>query len=232
MIPMKDGLELNKIVLVGRTFEEYARFFDFDSLDLSNSKVLDIGSGVSSFCSEARQQNVDVIACDPIYHINANVLKRKCQSDLQAVIEQFPQILHKYSWQFYKDTAHLAEYRTQAYQRFIPHYQTHPQFYIASSLPHLPFAENSFDVVFVSHLLFLYEHLLDYDFHKQCITELAHITRHHIRIYPLTNLKSEKSKYLERLMQDNNLKHLTFRVIPVQFEFFKNANQMLEISIT
>ena len=228
---MKDGLELDKVVLVGRTFKEYAHFFDFDSLSLSHIKILDIGSGVSSFCSEARQQNIEVFACDPIYHIDAHVLKQKCQSDLQAVIEQFPQILHKYSWQFYKDTSHLAEYRIQAYQHFISHYQTHPQFYIASSLPHLPFSTNSFDMIFVSHLLFLYEHLFDYDFHRQCLLELTRIAQY-IRIYPLTNLKAQKSKYIEKLMQDDELKHLTFRIRPVQFEFFKSANQMLEISLT
>jgi hypothetical protein len=228
---MKDGLELDEVVLLGRTYAEYERFFDFASLDLANTSILDIGSGVSSFCSEARQQGLDVFATDPIYELEADVLTRKCQSDLQAVIAQFPQILHKYCWRFYQDTAHLVTYRTMAYQGFIPHYQTQPQYYIASSLPHLGFETNSFDVSLVSHFLFLYEHLFDYNFHRQCILELARITRQQIRIYPLTNLKAEQSQYIEQLMQDNNLCHLQFNIVSVDFEFFKNANQMLTITV-
>ncbi|WP_353571732.1 hypothetical protein [Candidatus Albibeggiatoa sp. nov. BB20] len=228
---MKEGLELDEVVLLGRTYAEYERFFDFTSLDLPNISMLDVGSGVSSFCSEARQQGLNVLASDPIYDIEADILEPKCQADLHAAIAQFPQILDKYSWQFYQDIEHLAAYRTNAYQRFIPHYQTQSQYYIASSLPCLPFESNRFDVAFVSHLLFLYEHLFDYDFHRQCLLELARIARQQIRIYPLTNLKAEKSQYIEQLMQDRALNQLEFNIVPVEFEFLKNANQMLTITL-
>ncbi|MCV6637844.1 hypothetical protein [Candidatus Albibeggiatoa sp. nov. NOAA] len=228
---MNNGLELDNVVLLGRTYAEYARFFDFDSLDLPNISMLDVGGGVSSFCSEAQQQGLQVLATDPIYGTEANILKAKCQKDLQTVMTQLPKVKHQYNWQFYKDIGHLTEYRTQAYQTFISHYQAHPKHYITSSLPSLPFTTNSFDVTFVSHLLFLYEHVFDYDFHRQSLLELARVTRQQIRIYPLTNFQAERSTYIERIQQDKLLNDLKFNIVPIEFEFSKNANQMLIVTV-
>ncbi len=49
---MDEQLNLENIVLIGRTFEEYSKMFDLDDLPVSEH-VLDVASGVSSFCAEA-----------------------------------------------------------------------------------------------------------------------------------------------------------------------------------
>jgi len=51
----KRGLQLGRVVLLGRTFEEYRRYFLLDPDDLIGMKVLDVAGGVSSFCAEAKQ---------------------------------------------------------------------------------------------------------------------------------------------------------------------------------
>ncbi|MDB6025077.1 MAG: hypothetical protein JWM68_1300, partial [Verrucomicrobiales bacterium] len=66
---MKDGLELNKVVLLGRTFEEYTRYFGLNLDELRGRKILDIASGVSSFCVEANEQGLETTAFDPIYDL-------------------------------------------------------------------------------------------------------------------------------------------------------------------
>jgi hypothetical protein len=49
---MDKQLDLKNIALIGRTFEEYYRMFDLDNLP-TNEHILDVASGVSSFCAEA-----------------------------------------------------------------------------------------------------------------------------------------------------------------------------------
>src|SRR5688500_12073475 len=66
---MKQGLVLDKVVLLGRTFEEYVRYFALDRSRLAGKTILDVPSGVSSFCAEARQQGLEVTACDLIYDL-------------------------------------------------------------------------------------------------------------------------------------------------------------------
>ena len=52
---MKQGLVLDKVVLLGRTLEEYRRFFALEVEKLRGKAILDVAAGVSSFCAEANR---------------------------------------------------------------------------------------------------------------------------------------------------------------------------------
>jgi 2-polyprenyl-3-methyl-5-hydroxy-6-metoxy-1,4-benzoquinol methylase len=65
----KQGLQLDRIVLLGHTFEEYRRYFLLEPGDLVGKKVLDVAGGVSSFCAEASQLGMKVTSFDPIYSL-------------------------------------------------------------------------------------------------------------------------------------------------------------------
>jgi hypothetical protein len=67
------GLQLDRIVLLGRTFEEYRRYFLLEPDDLIGKRVLDVPGGVSSFCTEANQLVIKVTSFDPIYWPNNSV---------------------------------------------------------------------------------------------------------------------------------------------------------------
>jgi len=43
----KRGLQLDRVVLLGRTFDEYRRYFLLNLKDLVGKTVLDVASGVS-----------------------------------------------------------------------------------------------------------------------------------------------------------------------------------------
>ena len=60
---MDKKLDLKDIVLVGRTFDEYYKMFDLSSID-KKEKILDVASGVSSFCAEATAMGYQVTASD------------------------------------------------------------------------------------------------------------------------------------------------------------------------
>jgi len=58
---MEMKLDLKDFVLVGRTFDEYYKMFNISNIN-KNAKILDVASGVSSFCAEARVLGYDVTA--------------------------------------------------------------------------------------------------------------------------------------------------------------------------
>ncbi|MEJ2314724.1 MAG: hypothetical protein P8Y85_08150 [Nitrospirota bacterium] len=51
---MKDRMDLERIVFIGRTFGEYAAMFALDEASLGRGPVLDCAAGPSSFTAKAR----------------------------------------------------------------------------------------------------------------------------------------------------------------------------------
>jgi hypothetical protein len=66
----KRGLQLDRVVLLGRTFEEYRRYFRLEPDHLIGKSVLDVAGGVSSFCAEANNLGINVTSFDPIYSLS------------------------------------------------------------------------------------------------------------------------------------------------------------------
>lgn len=64
---MSKVLELEEVVLIGRTFEEYCKMFALEELNLAEERILDVASGVSSFGATARKYRYDVVSSDRIY---------------------------------------------------------------------------------------------------------------------------------------------------------------------
>src|SRR6266498_4173048 len=82
---MKQGLVLDKVVLLGRTFEEYVRCFALDRAALRGQAILDVASGVSSFCAEAHAQGLDSTAFDLIYEQSLEEIEALCGADVELL---------------------------------------------------------------------------------------------------------------------------------------------------
>jgi hypothetical protein len=145
------------------------------------------------------------------------------------VLKQLPGVLHKYNWSFYKDPADLAAHRAAARRAFLIDYPMHQEHYVTASLPRTRFVDSQFSLVLVSHFLFLYDDLFDYEFHKRSVLEAARIAEHEVRIYPLVNMTARKSIFIDKLIQDTECSGLRFTTVKIDFEFFKNANELLII---
>jgi hypothetical protein len=72
----KRGLQLDRVVLLGRTFEEYRRYFLLDPDRLIGKRVLDVAGGVSSFCAEGSKLGIKVTAFDPIHRDSVSEIMR------------------------------------------------------------------------------------------------------------------------------------------------------------
>jgi len=223
--------ELDDIVLIGRTFEEYYKMFELEEMS-KDDKILDAASGVSSFCAEASLKGYDVTASDRIYGVSSSEIEKKCAKDLEIVLEKLPDVKDSYKWDYFKDIVALEKNRKSAYMDFIADYKEKGNSaYIDVEFPETPFEDNQFTVSLVSHFLFLYDEHLDYEFHKKTISEIMRITSDEIRIFSVVNLRYKKSLFVDKLMKDPEFANYEMEIKKVDYEFLKNGNEMLKIQI-
>ncbi len=222
-------LELKEPVLIGRTFDEYYDMFDLSKIDKSQCKILDAAAGVSSFCGEAAARGYNVTACDPIYKLSTEQIKQKAQSDLDNVFKKLPQAENLYNWDRYKNIDGLQKSNETALNLFAKDYDKNRQNYIYSGFPGSGFESDTFNVTLVSHFLFLYEEQLDYEFHREAVFELLRITSKEVRIFPLINLKGQKSRFVRKIVKEVFDKGYGISIDKVNYEFIKSGNEMLRI---
>jgi hypothetical protein len=187
-----EKLELEDIVLIGRTFDEYYRMFELNKVS-KNNKILDVAAGVSSFCAEANNKNYNVTASDRIYNYSSSVIEDKCINDLELVMKKVMDIKKFYKWNYFKNIDALKKTRRKAYQTFITDFKVkNNNRYVPMEFPEIKLKDNQFTISLASHFLFLYDEFLDYEFHKNTIIELIRITTDEIRLFPLINLNYKK----------------------------------------
>jgi hypothetical protein len=224
----KQGLILDKVVLLGRTLDEYVRFFALDPVALRGQAVLDVASGVSSFCAEANAQGIPVTAFDLIYELPPEQIEARCGPDLDHVTKSIGG-LQAYKWEFYQNPETMRTYRDRAYKTFLADYRAQRSRYVPGSLPRLPFRDGQFDLTLSSYLMFVYEDKFDYEFHKQSALELMRVTRGEARFYPLVSFEAKRCSYLDPLKNDPDLRHLAFEEVQTDFEFLVGSNWFLRV---
>lgn len=228
---MDKRLNLNDIVLVGRTFDEYFKMFNINNIDKSE-KILDIASGVSSFCAEGNSIGYNVTASDRIYCFSAEEIEEKCANDLEDTLKKLSEVKDLYKWTFFNGIEDLKIHREKAYKRFIEDYkQTASKRYVNTVYPRSEFKDKEFTIALVSHFLFMYDEFLDYEFHKQVIKEIIRVTSKEIRIFPIVNLKGEKSLFAEEIINDKDFKGSDIGIIKVDYEFVNGGDEMLVIKV-
>ena len=225
----KRGLQLDRVVLLGRTFEEYRRYFLLEPDELKGKKVLDVAGGVSSFCAEANQRSINVTSFDPIYSLPPDKIIERSDPDLESVYRAIGSV-PTYRWGFYKNPEYMRELRKRAFTIFLADYKIHPERYIPGELPKLPFDQGEFDLTLVSYFLFAYQDRLDYDFHRASILEVMRVTRDEARIYPTVTFEAQPSEYVSMLQADPLLKQFQFAEIKTDFEFLVNSNSFLKVT--
>src|SRR6266516_1391705 len=218
----KRGLQLDRVVLLGRTFDEYRRYFLLEPEELAGKTVPDVAGGVSSFCAEANTRGIRVTSFDPIEIVE------RCEPDLDSVYNAIGQV-RTYRWDYYKSPEHMRELRKQASTIFLSDCKAHPQHYISGELPRLPFENSSFDLTLVSYFLFAYQDYLSYEFHHASILEIMRVTRDEARVYPTVTFEAQPSKYLPLLRSDPTLQNFDFAEIKTDFEFLLNSNSFLRV---
>jgi hypothetical protein len=215
--------------LLGRTFEEYLRFFGLGVEELRGKTILDVAAGVSSFTAEARATGQNSTAFDRIYSLGADEIQARCEHDLEEITDSIGKT-KVYRWDFYGSPQGMRAFRERAYKAFLKDFRAHPQNYVTGELPKTQFRNGEFDLTLVSYLLFVYEDQLSYDFHKDSIRELMRITRGEIRIYPTVTFEAQRSRFLDGIVKEPEFSAWKFQEVATDFEFLRGSNSYLSIS--
>lgn len=135
---------------------------------------------------------------DPLYALGEPELRQRALADLEAALAALA------SSQDIRPDFDLALCRKEhmeALEAFLRDRHAHPDRYVAASLPQLPFADQSFDLVVCGHLLFCYaprsagglmnEQGLDLAWHRQALGELQRVSRRSLRLYPAHTIERQ-----------------------------------------
>jgi hypothetical protein len=126
-------------------------------------------------------------------------------------------------WECIRSVEHLEEVRMGAMEKFLVDFSSDVarKRYRVASLPKLEFADGEFELGLCSHFLFLYSEWLDEEFHLASVRELLRVAKE-VRIFPVTEMDGRVSRHLAAVRE----KCASERV-RVEYEFLRNANQML-----
>ena len=222
-------VDLDRIVFIGRTFEEYMKIFSLTMDELKGKKILDCPSGACSFTAIAKSLGIDVTACDIAYYHEAADLKRKGLEDIEHAMEHVETNKTNYVWEYFKDIGALKSERLNALNNCIGDMIKFTNRYIPAALPELPFKDEEFDIILSAHLLFMYADRLDFEFHISTLNELLRVSKDEICIFPLVDLDGKRYEHLDEIRKYLLDKGCTTEEIEVPYEFQRNANSMLKI---
>ncbi|MFC0470693.1 SAM-dependent methyltransferase [Halalkalibacter kiskunsagensis] len=223
-------LELERIIFIGRTFEEYLDMFSLTVQELKEKKILDCPAGACSFTAMGNKLGMDVTACDIAYYHSIDNLEKKGIQDIEHAMEQMKNVKHKFVWDYFKDIENLRKHRLSALQACANNMRESSERYVPVTLPTLPFQDEEFDILLSAHFLFTYADRLDYDFHKKTLHELVRVSKEEIRIFPLVDLTGNRYQHLDRLKQELLDMGCTVEEMKVPYEFQANAHSMLKIT--
>lgn len=221
------SLQLDDFLVTGRRFDEYAAFFNLNTTDLIDKKILDCPSGASSFVAEARSEGLNVKGCDILYQFEIDKIYARGKESIELIYKD-TSWADENDFNFYGSIKNHRKYRENALRSFYTHYNDKD--FLFATLPKLPFEDNSFDLILSSHLLFVYDDRLDLDFHIQAIESMLRVAKE-VRIFPLVDYKNSRAR-----LQDNFspfvpeiMKTFDATLEKVDFEFQHGADMMMKI---
>lgn len=223
-------MELESIVPWGRGFGEYLDMFSLAD-DHLKSKILSVADGPASFNAELTLAGGNVRSVDPIYQFSKAQIKSRIDEVHGKLVAEILKNHDKFVWDTISSVEQLSEVRMQAMNCFLSDFDSGKveKRYIEAQLPKLPFQDNEFDLCLCSHFLFLYSDHLSLEFHKSALDEMIRIAKE-IRVFPLLDLAGNKSKFVEPLFEYLSLKGHSLTIKKVNYEFQRNANEMLIIN--
>jgi hypothetical protein len=222
-------LDLEHIVFIGRTFEEYFDMFSLTEEELQGKRILDCPAGACSFTAIGNKLGLDITACDIAYYHPYEDLKNKGIEDIEHTMEHMQKAKNNYKWDYFKDVDGLRNHRLSALQDCSNDMKESNERYIPVTLPSLPFNNKEFDILLSAHFLFMYSDRLDYQFHIQTINEFLRVTKEEVRIFPLVDLEGKRYEHLDKIINHLTEYNCIVEEIKVPYEFQANANSMLKI---
>lgn len=223
------SFELSSVAFFGRSLAEYARFFPLDLDALRGRTVLDVAAGPSAFTAEATRLGIRATAVDPLYGCSPETLAAHVRLDYARVLRQMRAKPENFRFKSFASIDAAERDRQAAAEDFLADYEAGflDNRYAGGALPRLPFADGAFDLVLCAHLLFIYERLFDFEFHRAACRELVRVSRGEVRIHPVCGPDGRPYRELARLREALAADGVASRVEGVDYEFFHGSDTTL-----
>ena len=221
------ALHLEDFLITGRTFDEYAAFFGLDTEALKGKKILDCPSGVSGFVAEALRRGIDAHGCDILYGFDSEAIAAQAQKSIAKIYED-TSWMEGHNFAFYGSVEGHRHCRERALAAFRTDFS--PERYRFETLPKLSYADDSFDLLLSSHLLFVYDDRLDLAFHIASIAEMLRVAQE-VRLFPLVDFKNSRKEEAQNFspMVAEITQRFDAEIVPVGFEFQPGAGFMMRL---
>jgi hypothetical protein len=217
------------VLISSRSFREYLAMFGLDSADLAGRTVVDVAAGGSDFVAAAAELGTHAVAVDAAYAVEPDLLTAQLADNTDTglgIIDEHPD---RFTWRWYGDRAARDVMRRDAAQRFTVDRLASPGHYVAGTLPRLPFRDRAADLVLCSHLLFTWSDVLDREWHRDAILELARMGAE-VRIFPLVvQGTGDDIDWLPELCDELLGLGLNIAERQVPYEFQVGADRMLVV---
>lgn len=184
---MSRGLELDRIIFTGRTYDEYVRMFNLSRDELETNSFLVCPGGASSFPAHATRKGYRVQAGDILYGAGKEELERLGFASADTIRTTMKEAMDGYLWDEFGDVEGLLRVRIRSLSDFLADYEKGLEEgrYIPCTLPEIPLADGAVDIVLSDHLLFTYPQFLDMEFHVRSIEEMIRVAKKEVRLFPL-----------------------------------------------
>ena len=221
------GLQLSSVIPWGRSLAEYTRMFGLSEADLQRH-ILGCGDGPASFNVEMTAAGRRVTSVDPIFEFSAAQLQERIKATSSEVARGIERCKDDYLWTDIPSVDELISRRLAAMQQFLADYDRglDEGRYIHGSLPSLPFADRQFDLGLCSHFLFTYGDQFDEAMHQASLLELVRVCKE-VRVFPIITTRSEVSPWRDVLFDKLKQNGVQVQIRAVDYEFQKNAREML-----
>lgn len=221
------------VAMTSRSYAEYEKMFMLHMNDLQGKRVLDVAGGASSFTTEARVRGIFAEAADPLYAKSPEAIEEHGMREIELVAAKMEKLQDVYDWTFYGSLLNHTAGRIEALNRFVKDFSCREGAlrYHVAGLPSLPFERDTFDFVFCSHFLFLYEEQFDFAFHLEAVRELLRVCKPggEVRIYPLLSFRTEEYSRLSDLINELSSAGHFVQKREASLPFLPNSHQYLGI---
>ncbi len=221
-------IHLSGLNALSYNIDDYKKMFALNETEL-DKKILNYFSGVNAFAAEMAKLGKSVVACDPLYTKSLPEIISLIDKTSEEWLEEVKAHPKRYTISPEKAKEWLESRRKNAGLFFEDFDQGKKEGrYVGSKLPHLPFKENEFDLVLVSHYLFTYSDRLSVEFQVSVIQELMRVANE-VRIFPLTKDSGDLSSHVGEVaakLQEIGL-GVELKVVP--FELQKQGNALFRV---
>jgi SAM-dependent methyltransferase len=193
-------------------------------------RILGCGDGPASFNAEWTEAGGRVISVDPLYAFSTEQIRARIAATYAQVMGGMERSRDLYVWREIASLEELGRRRMAAMDRFLADYDAGRRDgrYVTASLPTLPFADDSFDLALVSHLLFMYSDHLDEGAHLTGLRELLRVARE-VRVFPLLRLDGGPSAHVEPVEAALRNEGYVVERRKVPYEFQRGGHTMLRL---